>query len=173
MQSHSSERGEVGSHHQKLVEKFCYIVYKKCYTWQQNSNMCTRLNNSSFDKECNQHVHAEKAFKFGNSIYHTYLTTTISGHLTAIYICMYQLTVQRYTCWCGVMCPPEHCSAPTQKVPGIDWIFSDHYTVCSRRDSNSRKVACMHTRQEWEEQEFDVCEGTTHVTLSHTVLVSI
>ena len=31
----------------------------------------------------------------------------------------------------------------------------------------------MHTRQEWKEQEFDVCEGTTHVTLSHTVLVSI
>ena len=31
----------------------------------------------------------------------------------------------------------------------------------------------MHTRQEWEEQEFDVCEGTTHVTLSCTVLVSI
>ena len=82
--------------------------------------------------------------------------------------------------WCGVVwcdvvwcAPPEHCSAPTQKVPGIEWIFSDHYTVCSRRDSNSRKVACMHIRQEWEEQEFDVCEGTTHVTLSHSVLVSI
>ena len=66
----------------------------------------------------------------------------------------------------------EPYSALTKIVVSDEWIFSDHYTVCSRRDSNSRKVACMHTRQEWEEQEFDVCEGTTHVTLSHTVLVS-
>ena len=49
--------------------------------------------------------------------------------------------------WCGLVwwALLRHCSAPTQKVPGIEWIFSDHYTVCSRRDSNSRKVACMHT----------------------------
>ena len=67
----------------------------------------------------------------------------------------------------------EPYSALTKIVVSDDWLFSDHYTVSSRRDSNSRKVACMHTRQEWEEQEFDVCEGTTHVTLSHTVLVSI